>query len=1071
MKFVKERATLICGSLKKAMVVQRIPVLNWKMKEGCFLTPQDADATKYDTSAAANNKIDLEAEGLSVSDWLNGHMVNVDHSDADWKDYDASTMQFYEMDKHYWFTTELVVPQEMDGKSMWLNIRTQIEHWSDGQNPQFILFINGEVIQGLDINHREVNISKYAKAGEKLRLDLQTYTGTLFREFKLLVDLEERSELIKNLYYDIQIPLWSLDRMNENERVKWQMENIITDTINLIDLRKIYSPQFYASVQKAHEYIQANLYENPEMSGFDDVIATCIGHTHIDVAWLWTVAQVRQKSCRSFATVLKLMEEYPSYKFMSSQPQLYEFIKQRDPQQYAKIKQRVAEGRWETEGGMWVEADCNITSGESLARQFMFGKRFFKEEFGKENVILWLPDVFGYSGALPQIMKKSGIKYFMTTKLAWNQFNKVPTDTFWWEGIDGTRIFTHLITTLGVGQPESSFFTTYNGMLHPDALMGGWHRYQNKEFNNDILISYGFGDGGGGPTREMMETSIRMEKGLKGMPKVRQEVSRVYFDELYEKVKDAKRLPTWVGELYFEYHRGTYTSMARNKRENRKNEYRLMEVELMSVLAELAAKEGLEYPTQQLNDMWKLMLRNQFHDILPGSSVKDVYDVTQQEYKQIHKEGEELIDARIHAITPQGEGLTVFNTLGYDRDDIVNLGNVDAPAVSDGTNVYPTQKTADGTLAYIKNIPSKGYKGLSLCNAKEEKSAFVITADGIDTPYYTIKIDEVGQFTSIVDKEADRELLPKGQVGNELRVYEDKPMCYDNWDIDIYYTEKSWPILDDAVCEWVENGPVRATLKVSKKVMDTVVEQKIHFYAQDRRIDFETYVDWKMSQHLCKVHFPLDIHSDEAAFDIQFGNIKRKIHQNTSWDMARFESCAHKWADFSETGYGVSLLNDCKYGYSLLDKKLSLTLIKSGIDPNPVTDQEEHYFTYSLYPHMGTWKPETTVREAFNLNVPTRVTVGGTAGMDYSFANCDQANVVLETIKKAEDGNGIVVRLYEIENTRTNVTLTFDRPVAFVEEVNLIEESVEDGEVVISSENAVKFQIKPYEIKSYRVVF
>ncbi len=1072
MKFVKERANIICGHLKNAIVVQSMPIHNWKMKEGCFLNPEDADATKYDPSAAANNKIDLEAN-LSVSDWLNGRLANADDPNAEWTDFDSANMRFFKMDKHYWFKTELVVPESMDGKNMWLHVRTQIEHWADGQNPQFILFVNGKLVQGLDLNHREVDLSEYAKKGEVLRLDLQAYTGTMaqFVEFDLYVDLEERSELIKNLYYDIQVPLWSLDRLDKNERVRFQFEDIITETINLIDLRKKYSPEFWASIEAAHEYIQKNLYENPEMTGFDDVIATCIGHTHIDVAWLWTVAQVRQKTCRSFATVLKLMEEYPNYKFISSQPQLYQFIKDREPEMYEQIKQRIAEGRWETEGGMWLEADCNLTSGESLARQFVYGKKFFKEEFGKDNVILWLPDVFGYSGALPQIMKKSGIKYFMTTKLAWNQFNKVPTDTFWWEGIDGSKIFTHLITTLGIGQPVENFFTTYNGMLHPDAIIGGWQRYQNKEFNNDILISYGFGDGGGGPTREMMETSVRMEKGIKGMPKVRQEFARTYFDELYEKVKDAKRLPTWVGELYFEYHRGTYTSIAKNKRENRKNEYRLMEVELMSVLAELAAKEGLEYPTQQLDDMWHLLLRNQFHDILPGSSEKDVYDVTEQEYKQMTKEGEELISERIQAITPDGgEGLTLFNTLGYDRSDIVNLGNVDAAAVSDGTNVYPAQKTADGTFAYIKNIPSKGYKGLSACEAPEAAAPFAITEDGIETPFYTVKIDGAGQFTSIVDKEADRELLLEGQVGNEIRVYEDKPMCYDNWDIDIYYTEKSWPVLDDAVCEWIENGPVRATLKVSKRIMDCIFVQKIHFYAEDRRIDFETYIDWKMSQHLCKVHFPLDIHSDEATFDIQFGNIKRKIHQNTSWDMARFESCAHKWVDFSETGYGVSLMNDCKYGYSLLDKKLSLTLLTSGVDPNPVSDQEEHYFTYSLYPHMGTWKPETTVQESFNLNVPVRVVAGGTAGEAYSFASCDKANVVLETIKKAENGDGVIVRLYEIENTRTNAQVTFDRPVLSVEEVNLLEETVEGGKVT-AADNTIKFQIKPYEIKTYRVRF
>ena len=323
------------------------------------------------------------------------------------------------------------------------------------------------------------------------------------------------------------------------------------------------------------------------------------------------------------------MEQYPNYKFMSSQPQLYVFLKARYPELFEQIKQRVAEGRWEPEGGMWVEADCNLTSGESLVRQFIYGKRFFKEEFGVDNRILWLPDVFGYSGALPQIMKQCGIDYFMTTKLAWNQINKMPYDTFMWRGIDGSEILTHLVTTLDLGQdPTKNFFTTYNGQLHPDAIMGGWQRYQQKDINNDILISYGYGDGGGGPTREMLETSIRMEKGIEGIPKVRQAFARTFFDDLKERVSGNRRLPTWEGELYFEYHRGTLTSMARNKRANRKSELGMMDLELLSVLT--AAKLG--YPKDELDKMWRQILINQFHDILPGSSIHEVYEVTKGEY-------------------------------------------------------------------------------------------------------------------------------------------------------------------------------------------------------------------------------------------------------------------------------------------------------------------------------------------------------------------------------------------------------------------------------------------------------
>ena len=661
-------------------------------------------------------------------------------------------------------------------------------------------------------------------------------------------------------------------------------------------------------MEAAEAHIQEAIYE--KMGGYEEVIATCIGHTHIDVAWLWTVDQVRQKSCRSFATVLKLMEEYPDYHFMSSQPKLYSFVKERHPEMYQRIKGRVKEGRWEPEGGMWVKADCNLTSGESLVRQFQFGKRFFKEEFGVENKILWLPDVFGYSAALPQIMKKCGIEYFMTTKLAWNEFDKHPYDSFLWEGIDGSRIFTHLITTLGVGQSESSFFTTYNGMLHPDAIMGGWNRYQNKDINNDILVCFGYGDGGGGPTRDMME------------------------------------------------------------------------LELLSVLAEMTGKEAPAYPKSELDRMWELILTNQFHDILPGSSIKEVYDQTKKEYADIEKTSGELIDKRLASLTDEKEeAITVWNTLGHERNDLVELPAFNGSALTDGADVYPVQKTADGAVAYVKGIPSKGYVVLRSAEAAPEKETFRIDErpEGgfcLETPFYEIIINDQGEFTSLFDKENDRQVLQDGKTGNELRIYEDKPLCYSNWNTDIFHQEKSWRVENVRSMEWLENGPVRATLQVERELMGTVIRQKIHFYGEDRRIDFETYVDWKFSEHLLKVHFPVDVHTDEATYDIQFGNLTRKIHENTSWDLAKFEVCGHKWADLSEGDYGVSLMNDCKYGFSMKHRVMTQTLIKSGTEPNPHTDQEEHFFTYSLYPHKGTWKTGGTVREALNLNVKARAVKG-----------------------------------------------------------------------------------------------
>lgn len=714
---------------------------------------------------------------------------------------------------------------------------------------------------------------------------------------------------------------------------------------------------------------------------------------------------------------------------------------------------------------MWVEADCNLTSGESLVRQFMHGKRFFREEFGVDNRILWLPDVFGYSGALPQIMKKCGIDYFMTTKLAWNQFNKIPYDTMMWRGIDGSEVLTHLITTLGVNQPIKDFFTTYNGMLHPDAIMGGWMRYQNKDINNDILISYGYGDGGGGPTREMLETSIRMEKGVKGIPKVRQEFARTYFDELKERVGGSKRLPVWEGELYFEYHRGTLTSMARNKRSNRKSELGLMDLELLSVLTQ----ETMGYPQEDLDAMWKVVLLNQFHDILPGSSIHEVYEVTKEEYDALAAQLAEMTAQRSKAIAGDGDAVTIFNTTGQIRDDIVNLGALEGRALidTDGT-IYPIQKTADGNVAFVRSLPSKGYKSFRVSDTADNKTPFTLVGDNqLETPFYTIKLDEQGMFTSIYDKENDREVIQDGQRANLLRMYEDKPIYFDNWDIDIYYTEKFWDIDNVEYMEWTEIGTVRAVLDITRKASQSTIQQKIIFYANSRRIDFVTHVDWKEHQTLLKVHFPVAVHTDEATFDVQFGNLTRKTHQNTSWDVARFESCGQKWMDLSEGHYGVSLLNDCKYGHSVKDANMALTLIKSGIEPNPTTDQEEHDFIYAIYPHAEGWRAAGTVAEAYKLNQPLLVQPQAKALEVFSYASVTNANVIIETIKRAEDGEGTVIRMYESENayTKTKLTMNADFKKAFI--CNLLEET--ENEAVVSGKE-IEVVLKPYEVVTVKIV-
>ena len=1048
MQFLDKRIRVICDELKRLSVRQRVPVTAWQYKPGNYLTPAEADA------AAEPYAPFVGESGYNMAAYLVG------------KEVPAPTgTHWYGPDKHYWFTATITVPESFAGKSLWLHVQTQLDAGDDAKNPQFLAFIDGVVTQGIDMNHRDVLIARQAEAGRSYRIDLQAYTGILFNEFSLFVDLREIDPAIEGLYYDMVVPLNAFGRLDPDGKPRHDLERVLNEAVNLLDLRTPYDESFYETVGEARRYLAKALYE--DLAGHDEVIASCIGHTHIDVAWWWTVAQTQEKACRSFATVLRLMEQYPNYRFMSSQPQLYAFLKARYPELYAQIKQRIAEGRWEAEGGMWVEADCNLTSGESLVRQFIYGKRFFKEEFGVDNRILWLPDVFGYSGALPQIMKQCGVDYFMTTKLAWNQVNKIPYDTFMWRGIDGTEVLTHLVTTLDFGQdPTKNFFTTYNGQLHPDSIMGGWLRYQQKEINNDILISYGYGDGGGGPTREMLETSIRMEKGIEGIPKVRQAFAREYFEELDARVRGNRRLPTWEGELYFEYHRGTLTSMGRNKRGNRKSELGMMDLELLSVLAAPA----LDYPKAEIDDLWHRILLNQFHDILPGSSIHEVYEVTKQDYAEIAAKIDTLTEARLQALTPAGDGVTVFNTTGFARGDVVALpASCTASALCDAEgNTYPVQQTAEGPVAFLGGLPAKGHKSFAAAEAAEAPAAFTIGADGrsLETPFYAVRFDEFGQIAALFDKEAAREVFKPGQAGNALRVFEDKPIYYDNWDIDVYYTEKSWDLTDCTVFNWTETGPVRATLHIERSFSHSKISQDIHFYKDTRRIDFVTTVDWHEHQHLLKVFFPADVHTDQATFDIQFGNLTRKTHQNTSWDRARFESCGQKWADVSEGHYGVSLLNDCKYGHSCKDGCLALTLVKSGIEPNPITDQEVHHFTYALFPHSEGWQQAGTVRQAYFLNQPMLAVAGGTAGEAVGLASVDAPNVVLETVKLAEDGDGVILRLYESENARTPVTLTWNRPFHSAVACNCLEEETDTVEIDGSN---IRFVIKPYEIKTIRV--
>lgn len=1011
--------------------------------------------------------------------YIDGNYHNIDlinnAPENEWREFKTGDT-WGGRDCHGWFKSSVEVPEKYSGKTIALSFHTFQGGW-DATNPQFILYVNGEHIQGLDINHREVILSHNAIAGTKYDIDLHAYAGMDDRKGTLYGKLIVIDEEARELYFNLRVPTDVCKELDADDKRRLDMLTVLNEAANLIDLRRPFSTEYYESLKITNKFLNEEFYD--KLCGHEDVVATCVGHTHIDVAWLWTVAQTREKVARSFSTVLKLMEEYPEYIFMSSQPQLYKFLKEDHPKVYEKVKEKVKEGVWEPEGAMWLEADCNVTSGESLVRQVLYGKRFFKKEFNVDNEVLWLPDVFGYSAALPQILKKSDVNYFMTTKIAWNQFNKMPYDTFMWRGIDGTEILTHFITTTEVGQARDNHRTTYNGTITPDTIMGAWRRYQQKDLGNDVLVSFGWGDGGGGATYAMLETGRRMAKGIPGAPKVKMGTSLDYFKKLENNIQDNKRLPKWVGELYLEYHRGTYTSMARNKRDNRICEILYTSGEKVNSMAMILGKN---YPHKNITDSWETILLNQFHDILPGSSIKEVYDVTDKEYKGLISNGKEVLNDGLNFIASKinlkERSAVVFNTLGFERSDIVTFDIPDDtsnPIILDTVTgeTLKCQKVSDNkAIFFAKGVPANGHKAFTILEDKNNSYETVeLNENTGENKFFKIEFDNKGQIISLIHKETNREILKNGAIGNELQAFEDKPMCFGNWDIDIYYKEKMWSIDDVQSIKVIEKGPVRSTLEIERNFLESKIIQKIYIYNDIPRIDFDSYIDWKEHDILIKAAFPIDINTNEATYEIQYGNVTRPTHKNTTWDIARFEVCGQKWADLSEDNFGVSLLNNCKYGHDILDGNMRLTLLKSGTDPNPVTDQEEHFFTYSIYPHSGDWKEAKTTEKAYELNSPMDVKIEeshvGNLESELSFVKVDKDNIIIEVIKKAEDSDHLIVRMYEFHNKRVNATLEFAFDIEEAMECNLMERDLETLNI---EGNKLNFTIKPYEIKTFKVM-
>lgn len=949
-------------------------------------------------------------------------------------------------DAHYWFHVSFAAPPAQEGRQLFFQLETGCNSVWDAVGPQGLLYLNGEMVQGLDVNHQEVLLTP----GQAYDAYLYLYTGPNELAAQCRMELTWLDSAVNGLYYDLKVPLDAAGCLDKESEDYWRILRALERAVQLVDLRSPRSEAFYKSVDAARTCLREEFFQKE--CGRQAPVVNCVGHTHIDIAWLWTLAQTREKAQRSFSTVLRLMEQYPEYKFMSSQPQLYQYVKEDAPELYQQILQRVREGRWEVEGAMWLEADCNLPSGESLVRQILHGKRFMQEEFGVDSHILWLPDVFGYSAALPQILLKSGVDQFFTTKISWNEYNKLPYDAFLWQGIDGSEVFTSFGTARDMPKPgEWDIHTTYTGTTEPTMVQGTWDRFQQKEFSDQTVITYGFGDGGGGPTRHNLETQRRTAWGLPGLPRTRINTAEDYMAQLEADLRaraaEAGRIPRWVGELYLEYHRGTYTSIAKNKRNNRKSEMLLHKAESLAVLADALC--GRTYPREELRGLWQTVLLNQFHDIIPGSSIHEVYEDSDRQYAQVLDQGQRLSGQALEALAGQvsGQGLLVYNPLGFARSGMVSCG---------------------GVQYWAEDVPAMGWRVIPLEQAEASK---VKAAPGsLENEFYRLELDNTGAISSLVDKRADRELCLPGCRLNELQVFEDFPRAWDAWEISAYYKDKMWVADQVASLEVVEES-TRKGIRMVKPYGDSAITQTIYLYDRSPRIDFETEVDWHQRHQLLKAAFPLDVHASQAAYEIQFGHVLRPTHRNTSWDEARFEVCAHKWADLSEDGYGAALLNDCKYGYSAEGSVLKLSLLKSATHPDPEADQGRHTFTYSLLPHSGGFRDGGVVQEAYGLNQPLQAAPaagGGTLPETFSLASCAQPGVILETVKLAEDGEDLIFRFYEAYDRRVRADITLGVPFDSVTVCDLLERPVEMPELQVSGQT-VTLPVRNFEIVTLRV--
>ncbi|MEE1246954.1 MAG: glycoside hydrolase family 38 C-terminal domain-containing protein [Acutalibacteraceae bacterium] len=964
-------------------------------------------------------------------------------------------------DETRYFEAEITVPSNFEGKKVYLSIDF---------GGEALVRINGEIVGAVSsrensgwVHRTEILFKDGVKTGEKLSIQIEgtvdcagfcnnAMAGEKYMEYRMKkAELIAVDKLTESYWYDISTA-WDAYENCEDQYVKSRLFNAMDDSVHQLDF-DLGGEAFIASVPNAVNVLWGEI-EKIEYSTPGEVIMA--GHSHLDVAWLWTVREITRKTARTFANNLALMDNYPDFKFTQSQAVLYDFMKKHYPDIFERVKEKVKNGQWEIVGNAWVEADTNIASGEALVRQLLYGREFFMKEFGVSSDIYWLPDCFGFTWALPQIIKRSGMKYFMTSKLFYNDTNEFPHSVFRWRSHSGDEILAYLCK-----QPyQSEYNAEYVTSLR-----------KNNRQNSIVDVScgmFGYGDGGGGCTYKQVETGKRIEK-LPGMPKTTNGKVADFFKAIDG---DFDKLPVYDGELYYENHRGTFTSQAFIKKNNRRGEFMMRNAEILNVFG------GEEYPAEKMEEAWKILLINQFHDILPGTSIHEAMENTREEYAQLRQLGGELVrkgkDGILNKVSVKDDSVLVWNMLTWQTKGIVKA---EIPHMAKGI------KNSDGKLltskVYEENgkyyiefladpVPAFGYGVFTLCDGTAEFENVKVTKNTLENKYLKVSLDGNGLIDEVIDKTTGRQILTG--KGNLMTISHDKPIYESAWNMEFDYQMKFWELRDAESIEVVEASPLRGAVRVVRKFHESTITQDIILEKDKPTLDFDTTVDWHEREKVLKAEFPVDIRNRNASCEIAHGAAEYPTHYNTCYDQAKFEFCAHKWADLSEGGYGASIINDCKYGYNVHDNMMKITLLRGPICPDPMGDLGMHHFRYSFYPHAGTWRDADTVRLGFEENVRLEGEfIGGTGGNDlgHTYAKLDGESVILDAVKPAQDGRGYIVRMYESETRHCTVKASFELEYSKVIECNLME----CDEQEIDCENGeFTFKMKPHEVKTFRLV-